>query len=370
MKAWLISQGREHDGAVIVLCTILTFAIFCLDLGTTADNVSVGFVYDGVIFLTFLVRHRQLSFSYAAVASVLVVVGCFFPLPAREEMPVFFANRLLAIGSLWLIALLIHYRSHAEAALVKLLDASELASEAKSRFLASMSHELRAPLTGILGFSEILKSEMLGPLGNRRYVDYAGHIHESGEHMLSLINDILDIAKIEAGKMEIDPEWVGVPSLFEHLEGLIAVRAAERGLTLIFEAPPALQLFADARAARQMVINLLSNALKFTPDGGLVTVTARSGADGGIMLAVSDTGPGICHETITRLMRPFEQADNRFDASRKGSGLGLSLVKGLMELHGGRLTIESTVGRGSIFTLHFPPPPPGGADRPPATAAG
>ncbi|MEI7610400.1 MAG: HAMP domain-containing sensor histidine kinase [Rhodospirillaceae bacterium] len=356
MSSGFDGQGSGRDVVVIGLCTFLTFVIFCFDMATPADDVSVGFAYDVVIVLTFLVRYRQLYFPFAAVASVLVVIGCFFPLPSPEDASVFFANRGLALVSLWLIAGLIHFRTRSEAALLRLLDASELASEAKSRFLASMSHELRAPLTGILGFSEILKSEMLGPIGNRRYVDYASHIHESGEHMLSLINDILDIAKIEAGKMEIEPDWMLVSTLFETLEGLTAVRAAEKGLILVFEASPALRLRADVRAVKQMLINLLSNAVKFTPDGGTITVSGRLEADGGVVLSVRDTGVGISHETITRLLRPFEQADNRFDAVHKGSGLGLSLVKGLMDLHGGRMSIESRVGQGSAFTLHFPPP--------------
>ena len=355
MAAGLGGQGGGRDTAVIGLCTLLTFAIFCIDLATPADDVSIGFAYDTVIFLTFFIRYRQLYFPYAAVVSVLVVVGCFFPLPAWGEAPVFFANRLLALGSLWLIAGLIHYRTRTEAALLRLLDASELASQAKSRFLAAMSHELRAPLTGILGFSEILKSEMLGPIGNRRYAEYAGHIHESGEHMLALINDILDIAKIEAGKMEVEPEWLEVLALFEHLEGQTAMRAAQKGLALTFEASPALRLRADVRAVKQMLINLLSNAIKFTPGGGSIAVTGTLEADGAVALSVSDTGVGISHEAITRLTRPFEQVDNRFDVARKGSGLGLSLVKGLMELHGGRMNIESKVGRGSTFTLCFPP---------------
>ena len=136
------------------------------------------------------------------------------------------------------------------------------------------------------------------------------------------------------------------------------MRAAEKGLTLTLEAPAALRLYADVRAVKQMLINLLSNAVKFTPDGGAIAVSGALEADGGVALAVRDSGVGISHETITRLMRPFEQADNRFDVSHKGSGLGLSLVKGLMELHRGRLSIESRVGEGSVFTLHFPPPPP------------
>ncbi len=187
-------------------------------------------------------------------------------------------------------------------------------------------------------------------------MDYANHIHESGEHMLSLINDILDIAKIEAGKMEIEPEWMAVPTLFETLDGLTAVRAGQKGLSLVFEASPALRLYADVRAVKQMLINLLANAIKFTPDGGTITVSGRLEAEGGVTLSVRDTGIGISHEAISRLMRPFEQADNRFDVVHKGSGLGLSLVKGLMELHGGRMSIASRVGEGSTFSLHFPQP--------------
>ena len=358
MSSGFGGHGGWRDTAVIGLAAALTLAIFWFDLVTPADDVSVGFAYDAVIFLTFFVRYRQLYFSYAALASVLVVVGCFLPVPSWDAVPVFFANRTLAIGSLWLIAWMVHYRAQSEAALLRLLETSEQASGAKSRFLASMSHELRAPLTGILGFSEILKSEMLGPLGSRRYVEYAGHIHESGEHMLSLINDILDIAKIEAGRMEIEAEWLEVGVLFECVGGQSAVRAADKGLTLAFEVPPALHLYADARAVKQMLSNQLSNAVKVTPAGGAITVSGAATADGGIALAVRDTGPGLSHETITRLMRPFEPADNRFGVAQKGTGLGLALVKGLRALHHGRLGIASRVGEGSTFTLHFPPQPP------------
>ncbi len=189
MASWCGWQIWARDATVIAVCTVLTFGIFCFDLITPEDNVSVGFAYDVVVFLAILVRQWRFYLSCAAVASVLVVIGCFFPLPSPDEALVFFANRALAILSLWLIAALIYYRARADAALMIALETSEQASQSKSRFLANMSHELRAPLTGILGFSEILKSEMLGPLGNPRYGDYARYIHQSGEHMLSLIND-------------------------------------------------------------------------------------------------------------------------------------------------------------------------------------
>jgi two-component system cell cycle sensor histidine kinase PleC len=364
MPSWFGSQRNLRDAIVVVVCTALTFGIFCFDLWTPADNVSVGFAYDSVIFLTFLVRYRRLYFPYAAVATALVMIGCFFPLPDWDHAPVFFANRALAVMSLWLIAYLIHYRTQAEAALVRMLETSQLASQSKSQFLASMSHELRAPLTGVLGFSEIIKSEMLGPIANARYVQYAGYIHQSGEHMLSLINDVLDIAKIEAGRMELYPEWINVQTFLEYVTDLGSSRAADKGLSVSVDGPERLQLYADVRAIKQIALNLLSNAIKFTPAGGHISVTAAAVADGGITLVVRDTGIGMSHETIDRLMRPFEQADNRFGIAEKGSGLGLSLVKGLMDLHRGRMTIESQPGQGSVFTLYFPPGPPTASGNP------
>ena len=356
MPAGFDFQGSGRDVYVIGACALLAFVVFCFDLLTPADNVSVGFAYVSVIALTFFVRYRRLYFSYAAVASVLIVVGCFYPLPTPAEALVFFANRLLAVVALWLTAAVIHYRTCAEAALIKTLETAELVSKAKSRFLASMSHELRAPLTGILGFSEILKNEMLGPIAVRRYVNYAGHIHESGERMLAVINDVLDIAKIESGRMEIDREWMSIETLFYFATDAVVDRARAKGMNMVVEAPPAAQLFADVRAAKQMLVNLVDNAVKFTPEGGSIFLRAEFTADGGAALSVRDTGVGMSHETLFRLSRPFEQADHCFSAMGKGGGLGLSLVKGLIGLHDGWMTIESMAGRGSTFTLHFPPP--------------
>ncbi len=358
MPVWFGQHCSTRDVCVLIACVILSLCIFWFDLVTPEDNVSVGFAYDSVMFLIFLIRKWRIYFYYASVATVLVVIGCFFPFPELSSAPTFFANRLLAILSLWLIAFLIHYRANAETALTKSLEISQLASQSKSHFLASMSHELRAPLTVILGFSEIIKSEMLGPITVKRYIEYAHYIHESGEHMLSLINDVLDIAKIEAGRMELDPEWVNIQTLLEYVTDLTANRASGKGLTLTVVGHESLQLYADVRAVKQMAYNLLSNAIKFTPPGGHIAVAAECATDGGTTLTVRDTGIGMSAETITRLMRPFEQADNRFGIGEKGSGLGLSLVKGLIELHHGRLTIESQVGQGSTFTLHFPPMAP------------
>ncbi len=244
--------------------------------------------------------------------------------------------------------------------------AAEAANRAKSHFLTMMSHELRTPLNAILGFSEM----MTGPIGTRmtdRCAEYSGYIHESGTHLLDLINDILDISKIEAGKVEISPMRLECGEVLAGCLRLAAGRAEDAGLTLGLDMPePVPPLFADERAIKQIMFNLLSNAVKFTP-GGSVTVRARAVPNGGaagdaVAISVSDTGIGIPPDQIERIQRPFERIDNRYSQSAGGTGLGLALVRGLVELHGGRLDIASTVGQGTTVTVTFPAEP--------ATAAG
>ncbi len=243
---------------------------------------------------------------------------------------------------------------------------AEAASRAKSSFLAAMSHELRTPLTSILGFSEMLahRREAAEPETVRRYAEM---IFESGEHLLSLINDMLDIAKIEAGRMEIAPEWIDVARLLRAVAGLQQERAARAGLILGVTGPPAdtPYLWADERAARQILFNLLSNAIRFTRPGGRVSLSASPIGDGGVALVVSDTGIGIPADQLTRVTKPFEQMDNRYGIATGGTGLGLSLVRGLIGVHGGAFAIASTVGVGTSVTVSFPPGPmpPPGSDR-------
>ncbi len=234
--------------------------------------------------------------------------------------------------------------------------AAEASSAAKSSFLACMSHELRTPLTSILGFSELLAS------GRRRLGDavvrqYAGYIQEAGRHLHSLINDILDIAKIEVGKLEIEPTELPVAQLVDRVVKLQREKATNDGLTLT-AAPIAdgLMIWADARAAKQILFNLISNAIKFSKAGGEIEVAAVPCRDGGVALAVADTGIGIPPDQLARIVKPFEQMDNRYTRAAGGTGLGLSLVKGLIDLHGGTLEIASTPGRGTTVTAWFPPP--------------
>jgi signal transduction histidine kinase len=235
---------------------------------------------------------------------------------------------------------------------------AEQANRAKSVFLTMMSHELRTPLNVILGFSELgpaLPKENALP---DRAKEYFGLIHESGSHLLRLINDILDLSKIEAGKMELEPIDLDVTYIINSTLRLVAQQAANKSLRLEveIEAPPP-PLFADERAVRQILFNLLSNAVRFTPEGGSVRVQATGVPEGGIEIVVSDTGIGIPQDQIARVTLPFEQIDNSYTRGHGGTGLGLPLVDGLVRSHGATLTIDSEVGVGTRVAIRFPPPP-------------
>ncbi len=238
-----------------------------------------------------------------------------------------------------------------EALLAK--DMAEKASHAKSSFLANMSHELRTPLNAVLGFSEIIHTEMYGPNGDTRYRDYAGLIHSAGTHLLDLIGDILDMSKIEAGKLELNRERVNTAALVRECVELVSERAAAAGIELdIREALTPVFLSADRRAVKQILLNLLSNAIKFTPLGGVVAIGV---SDEGALcrLSVTDTGVGISAAEIDRLGNPFVQLSNN-SGKHAGTGLGLALVRGLAELHGGRMRIYSVEGQGTTATILLP----------------
>ena len=239
---------------------------------------------------------------------------------------------------------------------------AEAANASKTAFLANMSHELRTPLNAILGFSEIIAQECFGPVGNARYRDYAGDIHSSGAHLLSLINDLLDIAKIEAGKMDIAPAPLDAARVFDITLKLIGARAREKdqSLTIAIEAS-APALYADERALKQILINLVSNAVKFTPEGGRIEVVGGLARDGSFQIMVKDNGPGIPRDKLDRIFTPFSQVDNRYDRQAGGTGLGLALVRGLAELHGGRAWLESEFGKGCSVFVNLPVKRPGAA---------
>ncbi|MDZ4362767.1 PAS domain-containing sensor histidine kinase, partial [Brevundimonas sp.] len=231
---------------------------------------------------------------------------------------------------------------------------AEAANQAKSEFLANMSHELRTPLNAINGFSEIMAAEMFGPLGDRRYKGYAGDILRSGQHLLSLINDILDMAKIEAGKLTLHYETVSVQEICEDAIRLMRGKVDEAGLTLRLQAPDLPEIEADHRGVKQVLLNLISNAVKFTPEGGSITVALSMAAGDRIRVAVTDTGIGIAADDLARLARPFEQVEGQHSKTTQGTGLGLALTKALIELHGGELTMDSEPGRGTTVAFDLP----------------
>jgi len=231
---------------------------------------------------------------------------------------------------------------------------AESANYTKSRFLANMSHELRTPLNAIIGFSDIMVREMFGPIGNQRYSEYAKLVHESGSLLLDLINDLLDMSKIEAGKYELHLEDFQVSEPIDAALQMLSSRAGEKSLLLSSEIQPEkLSLRADQRVVKQVLLNLLSNAVKFSNTGGRIDVRAVQ-TDGSVILSVEDNGIGIPPEFLSRIAQPFEQASNDPARTHGGSGLGLALVKSLVALHGGEFGVESTLGKGTRVIVKLP----------------
>jgi signal transduction histidine kinase len=261
-------------------------------------------------------------------------------------------------GDGYLIGRTIRYaieRKRIETQLVEAKKAAEAADRAKTDFLANMSHELRTPLNAIIGFSSMMSMELRGPLGHSAYKEYAEDIHQSGRHLLDVINDILDLSKISVGKFDIDADTLSLPAVVEDCVHMVRMKAEAAGLEMIVEVPSDLPLLcADERIIKRILLNLLSNAIKFTEQGH-VRVAAWLAPDGGISLKVEDTGIGIAASALPRLMRPFVQIDGSLSRKYEGTGLGLSLVKSMVELHGGNIELASELGVGTTVSFHFPP---------------
>lgn len=243
-----------------------------------------------------------------------------------------------------------------ERSLRKARDEAEAANRAKSEFLAAMSHELRTPLNAIIGFSDIIKNETFGPIGSTKYFDYTSDINASGLHLLELINDILDLSKVESGTATLEIETVGIPTLVRSIASLVSQRAEEKEIAFTIDVPENLpEIVADERKLKQIFLNLLSNAVKFTDPGGGVTFSARCEADQGHVFRIADTGIGMASEDIPHALAKFGQVDSDLNRKYEGTGLGLPLTKAFVELHGGTLDLQSAAGIGTTATVRFTP---------------
>jgi two-component system cell cycle sensor histidine kinase PleC len=241
-----------------------------------------------------------------------------------------------------------------ESRLREALAATERAYAAKSQFLANMSHELRTPLNAIIGFSEMMQRQLLGPIGTEKYLDYLTGIRESGEHLLDLISDILDMSKIEAGKYELDPEDLNIAKVIRLAVHMMEGRAQDARIRIVIDIDDENRhIVCDRRAFMQILLNVLSNAVKFTRPGGEVRIECRAREDGAL-IRIQDNGIGIPASKLANITNPFEQAASHFTRDHEGTGLGLSITKELVELHGGVLHIDSTVGVGTAVTIRLP----------------
>jgi two-component system cell cycle sensor histidine kinase PleC len=235
----------------------------------------------------------------------------------------------------------------------RLISELKHSNQVKSEFLANMSHELRTPMNAILGFSEVIRDEVLGPNGREDYRSYAADIHSSGSHLLTLINSILDLSKIEAGRFELHEEEVELHDIIEHASRIIHLKAAQKGVAIFNNVPPGVVLRADPVAMRQVALNLASNAVKFTPAGGAVRASLEACGDS-MSVVVTDTGCGIRPEDLAKVFESFGQGRHDVANLEKGTGLGLPISRGLMRAHGGDLVIDSVLGKGTRVTASLP----------------
>ena len=232
---------------------------------------------------------------------------------------------------------------------------AEEANLAKSRFLATMSHELRTPLNAILGFSEVMSNEVMGPLNNDHYKEYVTDIHSSGSHLLNLINEILDLSRVEAGRYEMNEEPVSLPLAAEESQQMVKLKADQKNISIVMQLQPGLpEINADARAVRQIILNLMSNALKFTPEGGSICIKVGWTAGGGQYISIKDTGPGIPEDEIPVVLSSFGQGSIAIKSAEQGTGLGLPIVQALVHMHDGHFELKSRLREGTEVIATFP----------------
>lgn len=329
-------------------------AIMIVSVGTmlasTVPAAAIAGTLPVVIAATIVFVSRGEPLYYAMAALAIGAEGFFLFLAGR-----FYSATLAALESRAEKDLLIGELETAKAISDESRRRAEEANLAKSRFLATMSHELRTPLNAILGFSEVMKNEVLGPINNANYKDYAGDIHASGEHLLNLINEILDLSRIEAGRYKLHEEPVNLVHLVEECRHLVQLKARNKNITVDLASEANLpRLWVDARAARQVALNLISNAVKFTQAGGRIEIRVGWTTDGGQYLSVIDNGPGIPEEEIPIVLSAFGQGSVAIKSAEDGTGLGLPIVQALMHTHDGQFHLTSKLREGTTATAIFP----------------
>jgi two-component system, cell cycle sensor histidine kinase PleC len=357
----LIGMSIHHSSAamtpatfsshVFIFATLMVVLAIRMTFASTLPQVFLA----GTVPMTAAVAVRLFTLGdpfYFALASMAIGIHVFFVYLARGlhstalAMVEFRAQKDNLISEL----------EEATAISDEARQRAEAANKAKSRFLATMSHELRTPLNAIMGFSEVMEKELLGPIGSDVYRDYSHNIYSSGEHLLCIINEILDLSRIEAGRYDLNEESIRLTEVAEECQRLTKIKADAKALIIVDDFAPNLpHVWADPRAIRQICLNLLSNAMKFTPKGGRITIFVGHTQDGGQFLTIADSGPGIPKEEIPRVLQAFGQGSLAHETMEGGTGLGLSIVQNLIQLHGGTFDLQSELRKGTEVTITLPP---------------
>ncbi|MCT4656300.1 MAG: ATP-binding protein [Cohaesibacter sp.] len=334
-----------HFAIMLIAIAVSTMLCFTLPYNTLVSALPIS----AVIIFTAVMNAETMDMTL----SLLAVGAMFFFLMLANRL---YRSTLAMLNFRMEKDYLIAELEQAKAISDESRRQAEEANTAKSRFLATMSHELRTPLNAILGFSEIMQNEVLGPLPNDKYKEYVDDINSSGSHLLNLINEILDLSRIEAGRYKLNEEAITLSYVAEDCENLLRLKARSKDVTIRLDLDQNLpKLWADERAMRQVALNLLSNAVKFTPQGGEITMSVRKTAEGGQYISVKDTGPGIPEEEIPTVLSAFGQGSLAIQSAEDGSGLGLSIVQALVQMHDGEFDLKSTLRVGTTVTATFPP---------------